>query len=224
MKTILITGVAGHLGKAIAKKFAASGYTVLGTVHTGTTNTDAVETTPLNLNDEGATATAVANMIASHGGIDVLVCAAGGFAMGNLASTAVADIKQQIDLNFLTAYTITRPVFEHMRSRQGGRIFFIGSKPALEQHGAATTVAYSLSKYMLLKLAEVLNEEANETNVVASVVVPSILDTPANRRDMPEADTTAWVDPEAVANIIYFYCSPSAAAIRQPLIKIYNKA
>ncbi|MBL7708490.1 MAG: hypothetical protein JNJ86_05430, partial [Chitinophagaceae bacterium] len=81
-----------------------------------------------------------------------------------------------------------------------------------------------LAKSLLFRLAELMNEEAKGTNVVTSVVVPSTIDTPQNRKSMPDADPSTWVSADTIANIIYFYCKDEAAALREPVIKVYNNS
>ena len=85
-------------------------------------------------------------------------------------------------------------------------------------------VAYGLAKSLIFRLAELMNDEAKGTDVVTSVVVPSTIDTPQNRKSMPDAKFDSWVKPEAIAEIIYFHCSSEGSALREPVIKIYNNA
>jgi NADP-dependent 3-hydroxy acid dehydrogenase YdfG len=85
-------------------------------------------------------------------------------------------------------------------------------------------VAYGLTKSLIFRLAELMNAEANETDVVTHVMVPSTIDTTANRKSMPDADFSKWVTPEAIADVIYFYCTQQAEIIKEPVIKVYNKA
>ena len=85
-------------------------------------------------------------------------------------------------------------------------------------------VAYGLAKSLIFRLAELMNAEAKGTNVVTSVIVPSTIDTPQNRKSMPDADPTKWVKPEAIADVIYFYCTDAAAVLREPVIKVYNNS
>jgi NAD(P)-dependent dehydrogenase (short-subunit alcohol dehydrogenase family) len=85
-------------------------------------------------------------------------------------------------------------------------------------------VAYSLGKSLIFRLAELMNAEAKGTDVVTSVIVPSTIDTPQNRKSMPDVDFNKWVKPEAIADVIHFYCSAGAAVLREPVIKIYNNA
>jgi NAD(P)-dependent dehydrogenase (short-subunit alcohol dehydrogenase family) len=85
-------------------------------------------------------------------------------------------------------------------------------------------VAYGLAKSLIFRLSELMNDEAKGKNVVTSVVVPSTIDTPQNRKAMPDADPSNWVKPEAIADIIYFYCTNTAAALREPVINVYGNS
>jgi NAD(P)-dependent dehydrogenase (short-subunit alcohol dehydrogenase family) len=144
--------------------------------------------------------------------------------MGDIAHTDTGAFYQQLSLNFETAYNSARPVFLHMMKKRRGRIFLIGSRPGLDMRKGKGMVAYSLSKSLVFRLAELMNEEAKGTEVVVTVLVPSIIDTPQNRKSMPDADFKAWMNPEDMADIIYYYCSPAAAGLREPILKMYNKA
>jgi len=224
MKTVLVTGATGNLGTAVVNKFLAAGYRVIGTVNKIAPASNPFEAIPLDLNDEADTEAMVKDIIKKYGAIDVLVATAGGFATGNIYTTKSSDISFQYQLNFETAYHVAKPVFSHMMQRGNGRIFLTGARAGVENAGAKDTMAYALSKSLLAKLATMLNEEAAGKNVVTSLIVPSLIDTSANRKAMPNADFDAWVKPEAIADVIYFYCTDAADAIRQPVIKVYNKS
>lgn len=224
MKTALITGATGNLGTAVVNKFLAEGYRVVGTVNKKAPTSSPFEAMYVDLNDEADTEALVDSIVEKYGAIDVLVATAGGFAMGNIHTTKSSDLAFQYQLNFETAYHVVKPAFRHMLQRGSGRIFLLGSRPGVEDKGAKDVMAYALSKSLLQKLATMLNEEAANKDVVTSLIVPSIIDTPANRKAMPDANFEAWVKPESVADIIYFYCTEAAAAIRQPVIKAYNRS
>ena len=100
----------------------------------------------------------------------------------------------------------------------------IGSKPGLSAKNGAGMIAYGLAKSLIFRLAELMNEEAKGSEVVTSVVVPSTIDTAINRRSMPDANFDNWVKPEKIAEAIYWYCTEAAAAIREPVIKLYHNA
>jgi NAD(P)-dependent dehydrogenase (short-subunit alcohol dehydrogenase family) len=111
-----------------------------------------------------------------------------------------------------------------MMKQNNGRIFIIGSKPGLSSVNSKGMVAYGLAKSLIFRLAELMNAEAKGTNVVVSVIVPSTIDTSQNRKSMPDADPAKWVKPEAIADVIYFYCTDAAAVLREPVIKVYNNS
>jgi len=125
---------------------------------------------------------------------------------------------------FETAYNIVRPSFVQMLQQDSGRIFITGSRPGLNAKDSKGLVAYGLTKSLIFRLAELLNDESREHNVVTSVIIPGTIDTPQNRKSMPDADPSKWVTAEAIADIIYFYCTKEASLLREPLIKVYNNA
>jgi NAD(P)-dependent dehydrogenase (short-subunit alcohol dehydrogenase family) len=109
--------------------------------------------------------------------------------------------------------------------KQGyGRIFMIGSRPGLDMKSSKGMIAYGLSKSLIFRLAELMNDEAKGKNVVSSVIVPSTIDTPQNRKAMPESDPAKWVKAEEIAEIISFYCSEKGAILREPVIKVYGNS
>lgn len=227
-KTIIITGVTGNLGSAVAKKFIGEGYDVIGTVHKqpleNNFSENSFEKIKVDLLNEENCRQLITSVTEKYGKIDVAVLTAGGFMSGNLASTNSSDIYQQYQQNFETAYNIARPVFIQMLKQGSGCIFLTGSRQGLDVSKGKETVAYSLSKSLIFRLAEILNAEAKGKNVVVSVIVPSIIDTVQNRQAMPDADFSSWVKAEQIADAIYFYSSDKAASIREPVIKIYNQS
>ncbi len=227
-KTVIITGASGNLGGSVVKKFLEDGYQVIGIVHKKTQQAGAIpenyEELVLDLRNEAACEAAVSSLVSKRGRIDVAVFTAGGFAMGTIEKTKASDIYQQYQLNFETAYHMARPVFLQMMTQNKGRIFFIGSRAGNDFAHARGVTAYALSKSLLFRLAELMNVEAKGKNVVASVVVPSTIDTPQNRKDMPNADYSHWASPSEIAAVIQYYASPQADIIREPVIKVYKHA
>lgn len=225
MKTAIVTGAAGNLGKEVVKKFISQGYKVVGTLTPGEMvdfPADYFQSIIIDLMNEDASQEAVSTIIESNGDIDAAVLTVGGFAMGDIEATTAADIQKQYKLNFETAYNIARPIFIQMKKQKRGRIFFIGSRPGLDARDGKGMVAYSLAKSLLFRLAELMNHEAQDHNVVVSVFIPGTIDTPQNRKAMPGADFSKWVKPEEIAGVISFYCSNESAAVREPLVKMYG--
>lgn len=229
MKTVIVTGANGNLGNAVIKKFIQQEFFVCGTaLHPSKTSdnfsSDMFEQTIVNLEDEIESERFVHKIIEKYNSIDVAVLTVGGFAKGTIRDTTTTDINKQYRLNFETAYNIARPVFEQMMRQGYGRIFMIGSKQGLSSKNGKGVVAYGLAKSLLFRLAELMNAEAKGKNVVVSVVVPSTIDTPSNREGMPDAQFENWVKAESIADVIHWYCTAEASAIREPVIKIYNNA
>ena len=229
MKVAIVTGASGNMGQAVVKKFIDEGYFVIGTViPTDATQldfpADRFNKIIVDLGDEEASGKFVDSVISKYKSIDAAVLTVGGFAMGSIADTKTSDIEKQYKLNFETAYNVARPVFVEMMKQNSGRIFIIGSKPGLDARNGKGMVAYGLAKSLIFRLAELMNQEAKGKNVVTSVVVPSTIDTPPNRKSMPDADFNNWVKPEAIADVIYWHCTDEAAILREPVLKVYNKA
>jgi NAD(P)-dependent dehydrogenase (short-subunit alcohol dehydrogenase family) len=229
MKTVIITGASGNLGKACVEKFVADGYNVIATVTPGRTLgfevKGNVQTYDADLSDEKAVEGVLSEIIAKYKNIDAALLLVGGYASGGIAETDGATLKKMFSLNFDTAYFVARPLFQQMiKQEAGGRIIFVGARPALRPKDANKSLAYALSKSLIFKLAESLNAAGSDKNVTTSVVVPSTIDTPVNRQAMPNADFKAWVKAEDIAAAMVQLCSSETAAWRETVVKIYNRS
>jgi NAD(P)-dependent dehydrogenase (short-subunit alcohol dehydrogenase family) len=228
MKTAIVTGASGNLGQAVIKKLLQEGHHVLGTVIPNdpvqiNISHAEFETVVLDLLNGDESEKLVQQIFTRFDRIDVAVLTVGGFAGGKIAETTSSDILKQFRLNFETAYNMARPVFAQMRKRKSGRIFMVGSRPGSDMRNSKGMVAYGIAKSLIFRLAELMNDEAKEDNVVTSVIVPSTIDTPENRKSMPDADFSKWVSPEKIASVIAFYCSDDASIIREPVIRVYGE-
>jgi NAD(P)-dependent dehydrogenase (short-subunit alcohol dehydrogenase family) len=229
MKNIIITGANGNLGTACVKQLLSSGYRVIAVDghdnHLDFAAGQAGYTfASANLTDESATASFIDGLIQQHTRIDAALLLVGGFAAGNIAATDGAAISKMLSLNFNTAYFMARPLLAHMQQNKYGRIVFVGARPALLPAQGKDLLAYALSKSLLFTLAECINEENKGTNICASVVVPSTIDTPVNRESMPEANYADWVSTEALAGAMEFIVSAKGNALRETIFKVYNNA
>jgi len=229
MKTVIITGANGNLGIAVTKEFIDKNYRVIATVSNENSKTDFnphpnLDIWVVNLTDEKETNYFIAKLIQQYAFIDAALLLVGGFAMGDIGNTSGDDLHKQIALNFETAFYITKPLFGHMLNNKKGNIVFIGARPALNAVQGKNLIAYGLSKSLLFKLAEYLNEAARGLNVSVSVVVPSTLDTPLNRKSMPDVDPGNWVKPGEIAETLEFLVSDKSSALRETVLKIYKNA
>ncbi len=230
MANIVITGAAGNLGSTVVEKLLTEGHhldVTIGPEH----NPDAfignrdMHATKVDLTDEEAAQQYVQELAQKHDAIDAAILLVGGFAMGDIHKTDGAQLRKMYSLNFETAYFMARPLFEVFEKQgNGGRIFLVGTRPALEADAGKDLMAYALSKSLIFKLAEFLNAEGKDKNIVATVLVPSTIDTPVNREAMPDANFDDWVSPARIADSIAFMLTDTGKMMREPVLKIYNKA
>jgi NAD(P)-dependent dehydrogenase (short-subunit alcohol dehydrogenase family) len=214
-KHIVITGAAGSLGQAAAKKAAEYGATVTGL------DIVAADTLPhcqnyyqIDLLDAAATKARFERI----GPIDALFNIAGGFAMGISASDPSDDQWElMFKLNVTTLRNATRAAVPAITQARG-TIVNIGALGALS--GAADMSAYCSAKSTVMRLTESLSEELKSGGVNVNAVLPSIIDTPPNRDGMPDADFSAWVTPEKLAEVICFLASERAHAIHGALLPV----
>jgi NAD(P)-dependent dehydrogenase (short-subunit alcohol dehydrogenase family) len=203
----MITGAAGNLGRALAKAFADAGSAVVPV------------DLPTNLLDQAQVDAVVQKAIREFKRIDVLCNIAGGFRMGKpVHETADADWNFLMDLNARTVLHTARAVVPHMIAAGGGKIVNVGAFAA--QKGAANMGPYIASKSAVIRLTESMAAELREKNINVNCVLPTIIDTPQNRADMPKADPRRWVAPADLAQVVVFLASDAARAIHGAAIPV----
>ncbi len=228
-KTVIVTGAAGNLGTAVVDKFLAEGYYVLATVEPGTRHPFDPALTQLEIHevdiaDESATRQFVQSAYEVHKNIQATVLLVGGFAMGSIAETGLYELEKMFRLNFFTAYNVARPSFLRMQWQpEGGRVVLIGARPAIDPADGKGKMAYALSKSLLFTLSQLLNAAGEDKNVRSTVIVPSIIDTPANRSAMPGADFSTWVQAEELAARIE-EASRTDSFPDEKVVKVYGGA
>jgi NAD(P)-dependent dehydrogenase (short-subunit alcohol dehydrogenase family) len=228
MSSIIITGANGGLGIAVTSRLVEEGHQVLAvTGESGAgplakiKNLTSFQVDLMNQDQ----AESFVNKAIMTTDLNAAVLLVGGFAMGKLTDTRKEDLEKMIGLNFYSAFNIVKPLMKHFLSRpEGGRFILVGSRPGLDASAGKDFFAYSLSKAMVFKLAEFINAEDKEKKVDATVIVPSTIDTEANRKAMPDADFSKWVTPDGIARAISFYLSPEGRMIKEAVVKIYNRS
>jgi NAD(P)-dependent dehydrogenase (short-subunit alcohol dehydrogenase family) len=216
---VLVTGAVGNLGRAVARRFAADGRRLAlldrdaGQLAAAFgPDTGSRMTLACDLLDAAAVASAVGSVTQRLGPVGVLCNIAGGFRMGEpVHETSDATWDFLLNLNVRTVLHTARAVVPGMLAGGGGAIVSIGAGAALK--GGANMGAYAASKSALIRLTESMAAELREGGVNVNCVLPSIIDTPENRKDMPQADPSRWVSPDELANVIAFLASPQAGAI-----------
>jgi NAD(P)-dependent dehydrogenase (short-subunit alcohol dehydrogenase family) len=219
---ILITGATGNLGQAVVSKLSNHNLIVITSPGKSSGFEKSASMFEADLIDEVSVQSTVNAILAKHKTIDAALLLVGAFTFGGIDKADGASIKKMFDVNFNTAYFVARPVFQQMVKQQGGRIILIGARAALDAKSGRQNVAYALSKSLIFTLAELLNAEGADKNIVTSVFVPSTIDTPANRSAMPSADFSKWVQPEEIADLIDVVVSEKSKALREPIIKVYG--
>lgn len=223
-KAVLVTGATGQLGQEVCKVLSEANYNVFGTTLPGSNESSPyAELLEADLTNEEGAVSVISEIRKQTEGLHAIICLAGGFGMSNVSNTRKSDLTYFFDLNFQTSYQTIQASWEWMVQKGGGRIILIGAKPAVEG-GAFEVLPYALSKGSVIQLAGILNEKSNETGIVSSVIVPSILDTPGNRKAMPDANTSDWVSTTDIANQIAHLLAVKSKSLRETILKMYGNS
>lgn len=216
-RTALITGATGGLGGAVVERFAADGWDVLGVDRRPGEDRERVRFLEADLFDQGAVERAVAQ---AGDELQAVVNLVGGFAQGGrVHETPIDEFERQFTLNLRPTYLVTAAAIPRMRS---GTVVCVGTRAALRPFPGAA--GYVASKAALLALVRALDTEYRDDGIRVNAVVPSVIDTPANRDSMPDADHDTWVRPEAIADVIHFLSSDASAPISGAEIPVYGRA
>lgn len=209
-RVVLITGAAGALGSACAAYFADLGarLALLDIVDIDGPHFSRT----CDLNDAEACRAVAEEIEREVGPIHVLCNIAGGFAMGEAVhETSASTWDFLMGLNAHSVLNMARAVVPHMLKRRAGKVINIGAGAG--QHGVAQLGAYSASKSVVIRLTESMAGELKTQGINVNCILPSVIDTPANRKSMPDADFDTWVRPAAMAQVIGFLASPAADPI-----------
>jgi len=221
----LVTGATGGLGTQVTKALLEAGFAVVGLapkIHPHDFDHPHFTALPATLESLTAAKQAVDTIVAHFGKVDVLAHLVGGFAGGQtVADTDDATFQRMLDMNLNSAFHILRAVLPSMRQAASGRIIAIGSRAA-ESPGAKVG-AYSASKAALVSLIRTVAIENKEFGITANVILPGTMDTPANRKDMPGADTSQWVQPASVASLIVWLTGDGGKDVTGAAIPVYGR-
>jgi NAD(P)-dependent dehydrogenase (short-subunit alcohol dehydrogenase family) len=222
-KVIIITGALGALGQVVAQTALSRGARVAGLDHAALqlpATDNRLELGGVDLSDADAAQTAIDTVAAHFGRIDALVNIAGGFAFEAVAEGDPKTWQRMYALNVLTALNASRAALPHLALSGAGRIVNIGAMGALQ--AGSGMGAYAASKAGVHRLTEALAAEW-KGRITVNAVLPSIIDTPANRASMPRADFAKWVSPQELAEVILFLVSDAASAITGALLPVSGR-
>jgi len=214
---VVITGAAGALGAAVARAFLTAG-AKLALIDRAAASHDPLKDAAdphvfleaIDLTDAAAARSALDAAASKLGGIDVLVNIAGGFRWETVADGGLDTWDFLYSINLKTAVCACKAALAHLPANRG-RIVNVGAAAAAK--AGSGMGAYAASKAGVAKLTEALAEELKDKGINVNAVLPTIIDTPANRADMPKADFARWVEPQALADVILFLASPAARAV-----------
>jgi NAD(P)-dependent dehydrogenase (short-subunit alcohol dehydrogenase family) len=233
-KVAIVTGGTGGLGSAVVATLLQAGaavdapYHSAGDLETLRAERQIAADAPLSggqldLTDPEAVAAYYQQVATRLGGIDILINSAGGFGGGQPAHETDWSVwQEQLDINLKTAVISGRYGAQHMIARGGGTIVNVGTRTAMQS--GRKLAAYSASKRALLQLTEAMADELRSQHITVNTVLPSVIDTPANRAGNPKADQSKWVDPAEIARVILFLVGPDARIVSGAHIPVYGRA
>jgi NAD(P)-dependent dehydrogenase (short-subunit alcohol dehydrogenase family) len=233
-KVVLVTGGTGGLGREVTMAFLEAGATIVVTYQVAeefaavVSAAQRIGATPpagvsVDVTDALAVEKFIAGIVSQHGRLDILVNTVGGYAGGtNLWETDARTYDKMLQLNLKAGYVLAHAVVPQMIQQNSGWIVNIASKAAFDH--AAGGALYAASKAAALALMDSLAADVKPYNINVNTVVPSIIDTAANRKAMPDADFSKWPKPEQIAHVILFLCSEEARVIHGAAIPVYGKS
>ena len=219
---VMVTGGAGSLGRAVARAFAAEGarlaLPVRSDVQMGQLSSelrlppDRVHVGLADLGEEEAVRAFVDHVQKTFGDVEILIHCAGGYAGGTMVEDVpLNEWEDLMAKNLRSAFLVCKAVLPGMRRAGSGRIITVAAAAAIAP--GARRGPYQVSKRGVITLTETIAEETRGTGITANVIAPSIILTEANRRSMPDADTSRWVAPEDIAACALFLCSKGGGSI-----------
>jgi NAD(P)-dependent dehydrogenase (short-subunit alcohol dehydrogenase family) len=232
-RVVLVAGGTGGLGKAVSLAFLEEGAKVVVTYRkedefsalkkTAGTQANALEGAIVDVTDEGAVNGLVSGIFLRHGRLDALVNTVGGYAGGvKLWDMETKVFDTMLALNLRSGYALARGVLPVMLKQRGGAIVNVAAKAAVD-HGAGAA-AYAASKAAAVAMMDSLAGDLKSSGVRVNTILPSIIDTAANRQAMPKADFAAWPKPEEIAKVILFLCGDEASVVHGASVPVYGNS
>jgi NAD(P)-dependent dehydrogenase (short-subunit alcohol dehydrogenase family) len=227
--SVLITGGTGGLGAAVTQSFLDAGWRAVVPVRHARESDrlpahERLVLEPADLADPGST-TAVAALAAADGNapLRAVVNLVGGFAEGGrVHETPVDDFEAQLRLNLRPTYLVCHAAIGHLLAAGGGAIVCVSSRAARRPFAGAA--GYIVAKAAVLSFVDVLHAEYGADGIRANAVLPSVIDTPANRRSNPGADHGRWVAPAQIAAVVRFLCEDGSAVVGGAHVPVYGRA
>lgn len=235
-RVALITGATGGLGPAVVRAFIEAGAVVVGVSEKSGQEREAplrallsgeaherLSLVAADARDEASVAQVVSDVQVKHGRLDILVNGVGGFHAGEpVTAMDLTTWQSMFDLNLRPTFLFSKYAGRLMAGRNWGRIINVSSRAA--RSGRKNAAAYATAKNAVITLTEAQAEELRDVGVTVNAILPSIIDTLANRAAMPSADTSRWPTPDQVAWVVLFLASEDAELISGASIPVYGRA
>lgn len=223
-KVVVVTGANGGLGTYVTRAFLDAGATVAGTSKTVQPSDFAQPgffAVPADLATQQGAKELIDRVMGKFGKLEVLVHTVGGFAGGRpVADTDDATMQKMMDMNFNSLFRVARAAIPALRASGEGRLIAIGSRAAVDPGPGVG--AYSASKAAMVSLVRTIAAENQDAGLRANVILPGTIDTPANRKAMPNADVSKWVRPDAIASLIVWLAGSGGKDMNGAAIPIYG--
>ena len=223
-KVVLVTGASGGLGAFVTRAFLEAGATVVGVsrkIQQSEFDSSAFTALPAEISTAAGAKAMVESLVKKFGRLDVVAHTVGGFAGGSsVAETGDALFQRMLDVNLNSTFYLLRAVLPVMRKTGNGRIIAVGSRAALEP--GAGVGAYSASKAAMVSLIKTIALENKDAGITANVILPGTMDTPTNRKAMPNADTGKWVHPANVARLMVWLAGDGGKDVNGAAIPVYG--
>ncbi len=218
-KVVLITGGSGGLGQTVVPAFVQAGARVVSVVRgASSSQTPGQVSMKADVTDEHDVRRLVDEVVQKEGRVDTLINLVGGFAPGRVLETESSLWQRMLTLNLTSAFFLSKAVIPDMMTRRSGRIVHVAARSAMEP--APGAFAYSVSKSGLVAMIRTLALELTGSGITVTGILPGTMDTPANRKSMPDADPSTWVKPESVARTLLLLASDEADQINGAIVPI----
>jgi NAD(P)-dependent dehydrogenase (short-subunit alcohol dehydrogenase family) len=234
-KITVVTGATGALGRVVAKHFLEEGAKVIAIYRSverfnklrsfvGDLVNDLMGVKG-DVTDERSVSEIFTKTVEKYGKVDILINLVGSYAGGNsVADMDVETWDRMMNLNLKSAFLCSKAVLSYMIEQNYGKIVNVSARTAVRKRSRAKNSAYAIAKLGVLALTETIAEEVRRLDINVNCILPSTIDTPANRRDFPKADFSRWVSPGDIAEVILFLASDASKATSGATIPVFGKA
>ncbi len=234
-KVAVITGATGALGRVLTRTILEHGAYVAATYRSGEStqelttfvgeHSERLMHVQADVTEEASVQALMQKVVEKHGRVDFLLNIVGAHVGGvEVAETKVSDWDFMMNVNLKSMFLCSKAVLQYMIKQNSGRIVSVSARPAVEKRFRVKNGAYAVSKAGVLVLTEIIADEVKKYNINVNCILPSTIDTLANRRNMPDADFTKWVKPEDIARVVLFLVSEDSNVTSGAAIPVYGKA